>query len=93
MSKKTKIVVLADKYKELNQHHKDRVKQTLQSFFNWSEATFYNKLKDQDALNMAELKAIAGEICTAYREMIEEGTNSIDDLNKNFFIRNGKAAA
>jgi hypothetical protein len=82
-----KTITITDAYNRLSAKAKQVVKAHTQNRLGWSEATFYNKLNNEDNLSLLELEEFVKNIHTELKTQIEETTNNLMQLEKTFYIR------
>lgn len=83
-------ITITDAYNRLSAKSKQVVKAHTQNRLGWSEATFYNKLGNEDNLSLLELEEFVKNVHTELKTQIAETTHDLNQLEKTFFIRKGK---
>lgn len=80
-------ITITDAYNRLSAKSKQVVKAHTQNRLGWSEATFYNKLNNEDNLSLLELEEFVKNVHTELKTQIEESTFNLQQLEKTFYIR------
>ena len=80
-------ISITDAYNRLSAKSKQVVKAHTQNRLGWSEATFYNKLNNEDNLSLIELEIFVKNVHTELKTQIQETTENLKQLEETFFIR------